>query len=229
MGLNHIYIPGLAAGNLADKGVSSFNPNKLAVHYLKPFDDEDYCHEERKWPATHRYNQTIIMGCGSVAQRGPFHDTVKNHKHADSFDMYEYFEKHSGDVEIGKVGVNTWVTALVTLRNSPEHLVTDPITQITRSDSFDHKLQVKEILSSEGFSKDPVLAQQENPSKLPPTKPDADGNYKGDKVYKIVIPHIVNLYGYEKSAHSKKHDVTKVWADFTRADCSPPGKQQKSN
>ena len=30
LGLNHIYIPGLAAGNLGDIGVKSFDPNKLA-------------------------------------------------------------------------------------------------------------------------------------------------------------------------------------------------------
>ena len=30
LGLNHIYIPGLAAGNLGDIGVKSFDPDKLA-------------------------------------------------------------------------------------------------------------------------------------------------------------------------------------------------------
>lgn len=222
LGLNHIHIPGLAVGNLANRGVKSFNPNKLAVHYLKPFDNEDYCHEEKKWPPTHRYNQTIIMGCLS-----PFHNTSKNFKHANSFDMYEYFEKHPGNVDIGKEGVNSWVRALVTLNNSPEHLVTDPLTNITRSTSLDHKLQVKQILHSDGFVNDPIIAQQQNPSGLPPTQPDIDGKYNGDKVFSVLIPHIVHLYGYDKTDHSKRQDLTKQWTNFSRIDCSPPGKAKK--
>ena len=53
------------------------------------------------------------------------------------------------------------------------------------------------------------------------------GKYKGDKVYTIIIPHIVNLYGYEKTTHSKNNKILEKWVDFTRADCSPPGKSQK--
>ena len=71
--------------------------------------------------------------------------------------------------------VNNWVRALVTLKNPPEQLITDPTTKITKAKTFDHKLEIKEILFSSGFSKDANLAQQENPSKLPPTQPDADG------------------------------------------------------
>lgn len=84
-------------------GVKSFEPVRLAVHYLKPFDDEDYCNDEKRWPVSDRYNQTIALGCGSVERRGPFHNTTKYPTHADNYDMYEYFRDHGQDIVVGKV------------------------------------------------------------------------------------------------------------------------------
>ena len=100
LGLNHIFIPGIQGGF---SGVKTFTPVRLAVHYLKPFDDEDYCHEEKKWPASHRYNQTIALGCGSVDRRGPFHNTTKHPDHADNYDMFEYFRDHGQDIVVAQV------------------------------------------------------------------------------------------------------------------------------
>ena len=55
-----------------------------------------------------------------------------------------------------------------------------------------------------------MIAQLENPSKLPPTESDDDGFYKGNKVYTVAIPKIINLHGYENTNHSKTHNIIEV-------------------
>ena len=226
MGLNHIYIPGLQKGNLDNVGVRSFKPVRLAVHCLKPFDDEDWCHEEARWPHDSRYNQSIVLGCGSVSKRGPFHDTDKNNKHADAFDMFEYFRDHGENVTIGVLGKEHWVRAIVTLYNSPNELRTDSETNITTAVSEVRPLQVKEILSSEGFSPDPEEAFRQNPSKirfLNEKYNAAQSLYDGQRVYQIAIPRIVHLYGYNETQHAKRFDIVKQFEVFSPADCLPPG------
>jgi len=224
LGLNHIYIPGVKGNRYA--GVKGFTPARLAVHYLKPFDDEDYCNEEKRWPASHRYNQTIVLGCGSVDRRGPFHNTTKHANHADNYDMFEYFRDHGEDVVIGKEGENHWVRVRVTLTNSPESLHTDPSSGLTTALS-PHKLQVKQLLSSPTFSKDPLQATQENPSKISPQEALAAGElFKGDKVYSILIPDLVHLHGYDATDHARKHKDSLHFQAFTASDCSPPGKRR---
>lgn len=223
LGLNHIFIPGIQGGF---SGVKAFKPVRLAVHYLKPFDDEDYCNEEKRWPASHRYNQTIVLGCGSVDRRGPFHNTTKHANHADNYDMFEYFRDHGEDVVIGKEGENHWVRVRVTLTNSPESLHTDPSSGLTTALS-PHKLQVKQLLSSPTFSKDPLQATQENPSKISPQEALAAGElFKGDKVYSILIPDLVHLHGYDATDHARKHKDSLHFQAFTASDCSPPGKRR---
>lgn len=135
------------------------------------------------------------------------------------------FENNSANAKL----FNNWVNALVTLKNSENELVTSPVTKITKAKSFEKGLRIKQILFSDGLSKvmksvsniilftiintfkDPSVHQKENPSKLPPTKPDSNGYYKGDKVYSIVIPRISHLYGYGMTNHSKVNDIQKVY------------------
>jgi hypothetical protein len=127
LGLNHIFIPGIKGfffsffkysyitspyfsldnhsltSCLEGGGDKGFQPARLAVHYLKPHDKEDYCNDEKRWPASDRYNQTIALGCGSVERRGPFHNTTKYPAHRDNYDMYEYFRDHGQDIVVAKV------------------------------------------------------------------------------------------------------------------------------
>ena len=100
-GINHF--PIIANGDPYTVRPLNPEPARLAVHYLKPFDEEDYCNEEQRWPASDRYNQVLALGCGSVERRGPFHNTTKHPTHADNYDMFEYFRDHGKDIVVGKV------------------------------------------------------------------------------------------------------------------------------
>jgi hypothetical protein len=225
LGLNHIFMPGLNGGFT---GVKTFQPVRMAVHYLKPFDDEDLCNDEKKWPLAERYNQSLVVGCGSIEKRGPFHNTTKNPDHADMYDMFEFFRDNGKNIIVGVEGVDSWVKANVTLSNPPNTLVTNPTTGITTvANKVVNKLHVKQILSSDGFSKVPEEAADENPSKLRPMTAAADGLYNGEKVYTILIPSIVHLHGYDKTEHSKKNKIEENFVVFSPSDCSPAGKVQQ--
>jgi hypothetical protein len=119
------------------------------------------------------------------------------------------------------------VRAKVTLSNAPETLKTDPQTGLTTVLSSQHRLMVKDILSSPTWSRDAATAKLENPSKISPEEVK-DSTFRGDKVYNILIPDIVNLYGYESTNHAKKQGKLKSahFVAFTAQDCSPPGKRQ---
>lgn len=117
----------------------------------------------------------------------------------------------------------------------PESLQTDAKTGLTTVISPQHRLKVKDILSTPTFSKDPALAKLENPSKIALSAEEAAAveagdRFRGDKIYQILIPDIVNLYGYESTEHAKKFganaNAAAPFVAFTAKDCSPPGKRQ---
>ena len=117
--------------------------------------------------------------------------------------------------------------AKVTLSNAPETLKTDPQTGLTSVVSPQHRLKVKDILSSPTWSPDAATAKLENPSKISPEEAK-ESTFRGDKVYSILIPDIVNLYGYDATSHAKIHGdaPSSQFVAFTAKDCSPPGKRQ---
>ena len=129
--------------------------------------------------------------------------------------------------DFSQEGDNHWVRAKVTLSNAPETLKTDPQTGLTSVVSPQHRLKVKEILSSPTWSPDTAMAKLENPSKISPGEAK-DSTFRGDKVYSILIPDIVNLHGYDSTDHAKKHggDPSSPFVAFTASDCSPPGKKR---
>lgn len=137
------------------------------------------------------------------------------------YDMHDFFLRKGGDSEL----FGTWVLANVTLHNSPENLATDKETGITaiKAGLVDDILHVKAIISSQGFNDDKLLAAKENPFRIPPISLETGGLFRGDKVYLVLIPDIVNLHGYEASAHARKHNLSEEWATFTPADCNLPG------
>lgn len=76
LGLNHIVIPGLGRTvNALRSGLQDQWAKAIAVHGLKHYNDEDLCDEESKWPSPERYNQTLVLGCGSTHARGTHSST----------------------------------------------------------------------------------------------------------------------------------------------------------
>jgi len=73
LGLNHLTIPGLNRENMGkNTPLQSIWRKKLAIHAVKHYPDEDLCDSETQWPESDRYNQSIVLGCGSVEKRGMY-------------------------------------------------------------------------------------------------------------------------------------------------------------
>jgi len=227
LGLNHITIPGLGRDNMGKSTpLQSIWRKKLAVHAVKHYPDEDLCDSETLWPDSDRYNQSIVLGCGSVEKRGPFHNTTARPTHGDMYDVHDYFTRFGEEVAI----FGSWVRATVTLHNPLDHIDIDSATGLATLKPSHRNLStlhIKAILSCEGFSDDSLVATMENPSKIAPSSPDKEGFYLGDKVFKVLIPDVVNLHGYESLPHFKQHNSSSVWVPFKPSDCSPPGVRQQ--
>jgi hypothetical protein len=129
-GLYHIWMPNVRI-NARKLGSDIFQPNQLAVHGIKH--DKDRCSQEYEeyWPEKDRYNQQMVIGCGNIDQRGPFHNPKRQ---ADTYDAWEYFRDYGRDLEFGKERKFEYVRVNVTL---------------FKVAGSEHKTKVKEILSND--------------------------------------------------------------------------------
>ena len=71
LGMNHLAIPGLTLTNFGRHvPLSDAWSKRLAVHGVKHYKDEDFCDDELKWPHAERFNQSLVIGCGTMEKRG---------------------------------------------------------------------------------------------------------------------------------------------------------------
>jgi hypothetical protein len=129
-GLYHVWMPSVEI-NGEHQGAQVLKPEQLAVHGIKH--DKDHCagKGEEDWPEKDRYNQHLVIGCGDIDHRGPFHDSKKE---ADMYDAWEYFRDNGKELEFGQEGKYEFAKAKVTL-----------FPPVSGSD----KVKVKEILAKD--------------------------------------------------------------------------------
>jgi hypothetical protein len=190
----HMWIPMIEV-NGDHQGESILKPNLLAVHAIK-HDDSDKCHsgDERKWPDEYRYNQHVVMGCGDIDTKAPFHNSKRI---ADMYDAYRYFRDNGVHLTFGH-GENGFEERKVVY--DPEAVVTD--AKIGKT-----KRLVKHILSD-----NEVEASK------------TDHTFQGLTVETAVIPKIYYIQGYETTNHFKHNNITgKAWKEFTLKDCKVAG------
>lgn len=110
-GVYHVWMPNVEI-NGNHLGLKVFRPKQLLVHGLKQ--NQEHCRhrEEAKWPEEERYNQKVVIGCGDIGHKGPFHDSVRQ---ASMYDAFEYFREHGEDAEYGKEGEYEWQKTKVTI------------------------------------------------------------------------------------------------------------------
>eukprot|EP00981_Chlorochromonas_danica_P011944 scaffold4354_cov196-Ochromonas_danica.AAC.7 len=129
MELNHIYMPGVEI-NPAHQGEQVFRPNQMVVHGIR-HERDDLCDKPEKWPASVRYNQKLVVGCGDVNEKTPFHDPSKHA--ADMYDAWNYFSKHGENLFFDQDKVHDWFKQPVILYPTP---------------TSDGKVRIKKILNA---------------------------------------------------------------------------------
>jgi hypothetical protein len=204
-GVNHVVMPG-ANVNGEHIGANVFTPTDIAVHYVKHH-EKDRCDgkTDNGWPIADRYNQEMVVGCGSVDKSVVGHDKKVR---ADMYDAWNYYRAQGKDVVLSTPGVNEFIETFVVLNKdgNVEHIVKER-TELTKSEGSDTY-----VVPDDG-----VMLIDE----ITTYKPK-----EGETVAMRVIPRIMPLRGYRDTQHAKDNDITKQWKPFTLQDCSPPGKKQ---
>ena len=110
------------------------------------------------------------------------------------YDAWNYFKVHGTDVIVGTEGINEFVKANVIIDKNGKLLY------IIEEDTPINSAELQLIDQTKYTLKD------------------------GEKVIEHIIPRLLFLRGYTKTAHGQKYDITKEWHKFTMQDCSPPGR-----
>eukprot|EP00601_Ochromonadales_sp_CCMP2298_P004729 CAMPEP_0173191912 /NCGR_PEP_ID=MMETSP1141-20130122/13142_1 /TAXON_ID=483371 /ORGANISM="non described non described, Strain CCMP2298" /LENGTH=506 /DNA_ID=CAMNT_0014116141 /DNA_START=33 /DNA_END=1553 /DNA_ORIENTATION=+ len=194
----HLQMPN-TIGNGDHQGYKVMKPTDMAMHYIKHMDSEKCDGKEKEWNAV-RYKQNVVLGCGDVDQPSPGHD--KNQR-ADMYDAMKYYQEHGVNITLEKVGENDYILGHVVISDgSVKHILDEDNIELMPDGRF--RTPSGQFRTVEG-----VMV----------------GLEEGERVEQRVIPKLLALVGYDTTAHSKEHDVTKQWAAFSLKDCSPPGKK----
>jgi hypothetical protein len=102
--LQHIHMPGVDI-NGDHRGTPVFKPDQIAVHDIKPSQDED-CDGHKKWPVNLKYDQAVSIGCGKIGTSGPYHNSTI---HADMYDAFAWFAQNGKEVSVGIKNENNFI------------------------------------------------------------------------------------------------------------------------
>jgi hypothetical protein len=97
--LYHIHIPRSRSPGHGE--LKNMDPRSVFVHGIR-HSKSDKCDggEEEEWKQTRiRYNQTIMVGCGSIDQAVPTHD---RNRHMDMYDVWNYYAVNGSDISFYK-------------------------------------------------------------------------------------------------------------------------------
>eukprot|EP01035_Chromulina_nebulosa_P022082 gene22082-28589_t len=157
---------------------------------------EDECNPEGNWPDAARFNQTLAIGCGSLKQKGPLHNASISGK--DMYDLWDFYKRHGRDYE-------PKFTAEKTPFEGPEWInISVPVAK-----NFNCR-------HTHLFSYEDIAAARDQKGRA---------YNSSQKLCHLEIPHLLRMEGYQFTNHSRRHDILKQWANFTKMDCMTPGRQ----
>lgn len=161
---------------------------------------EDECNPEGNWPDSARFNQTLAIGCGSLKLKGPLHNASISGK--DMYDLWDFYKRHGRDYE-------PKFTAEKTPFEGPEWI--NISVPVARNFNCRH---------THLFSYEAIAAARDQ-------RLAGRAYNSSQKLCHLEIPFLVRMEGYQFTNHSRRHDILKQWANFTKVDCMTPGRQSK--
>lgn len=207
---DHIHMPNVN-WNHKSQGTWVLMPADMAVMYAV-HSEREHCgepgaQEPIDWPDSARYNQSTVLGCGSVGTPAPGHSVADQ---ASMYDVWEYFSANGLDTPVDEPGS--------TSTEFTDYYVAMKSGRITRI-LHEANTWVSSLHIAYRYVTGAAI--------------DHAGAYytlaEGEKIIKRRMPRMVPLRGYADTKHGKANNITNTWKAFTPQDCSPAGHKRKKS